>query len=231
MAIGSASWYAVIIVRIAVSDGSELAGRAATFVYVPASIIAALAIAALVDMHRPWRAAAGGAALAGALLLMFDALANGWPPYWERLPGPYQVAGAERSVGPEETAAAGWALTALGPGNRFGADAGSYSVLGSYGDQDVVRNVAYLYTASAFTESDARQVQAQALSLVLVDRRLSEALPASGQYFPDDPAAGRYTRPLPAADLAKFNHVPGVSRIYDSGNIVIYDLRGSEYAP
>ncbi len=54
-------------------------------------------------------------------------------------------------------------------------------------------------------------------------------LPASGQYFPVDPNVGKYTRPLPLAGLTKFNQVPGVARIYDSGNIVIYDLKSSAY--
>ena len=35
--------------------------------------------------------------------------------------------------------------------------------------------------------------------------------------------------PLPLAGLTKFNHVPGVARVYDSGNIVIYDLKSSAY--
>ena len=41
-----------------------------------------------------------------------------------------------------------------------------------------------------------------------------------------DPKAGNYTHPLPLADLTKFDHVPGVARVYDSGNIVIYNLLG-----
>jgi hypothetical protein len=49
------------------------------------------------------------------------------------------------------------------------------------------------------------------------------------RYFPVDPNVGNYTRPLPLADLTKFNQVPGVARIYDSGNIVIYDLKSSAY--
>lgn len=232
MAIGSLSWYAIIAIRLAVSDGSELAGRAATFVYVPAGFIAALAVARLVSVGLRWRSAAVVAlALAGALLLLFDGLANGWPPYWERLPGPYQVAGAERSVDPDEVAAATWALAVLGPGNRFATDSGSYPVLGSYGDQNPVRDIAYLYTSPAFSSSDAQRIRAQSVQYVLVDQRLSAALPASGQYFPVDRNAGRYTRPLPSADLAKFNHAPGVGRIYDSGNIVIYGLGGPGYAP
>jgi hypothetical protein len=164
-----------------------------------------------------------------ALVLVLNGLVNGWPPYWERLPGPYQVAGAERSVGPEQVASADWALAALGPGNRFATDEGDLPVLGSYGNQDTVGDDGYLYTSPAFTQADAEQVQAQSIGYVLVDRRLSEMLPVSGQYFPVDPNVGKYTRPLPLAGLTKFNHVPGVARVYDSGNIVIYDLKGSAY--
>jgi hypothetical protein len=237
MAIGSASWYVIVAVRLAVADGSELAGRAGTFVYVPAAFIAALGLAHFTGVfggpaavRRRRRPIAAAAVLAGGLVLLFNGLANGWPPYWERLPGPHQVAGTERSVGPEEIAAATWALAALGPGNRFAADSGSYPVIGSYGDQEPVRDIGYLYTSPVFTASDARRAQLQALRYVLVDRRLASALPASGEYFPVDRNAGRYSHPLPAADLTKFDHVPGVARVYDSGDIVIYDLTRAGYA-
>jgi hypothetical protein len=239
LAIGAVSWYVIVAVRLFVADGSELAGRASTFVFVPAGFIAALAIIRLTDNSLRWPVIRAGtrrgapvvvaAAVVAALVLLLNGLVNGWPPYWERLPGPYQVAGAERSVGPEQVASAEWALAALGPGNRFATDEGDLPVLGSYGDQNPVGDDGYLYTSPTFTPAAAQQVQAQSVGYVLVDRRLSQLLPASGQYFPVDPNAGKYTRPLPLADLTKFNHVPGVARIYDSGNIVIYDLEGSAY--
>jgi hypothetical protein len=232
MAIGSVSWYANIVVRLAIVDGSELAGRASTFVFVPAAFMAAFAIVQLADSVVRWKAlTVASAALAGSLVLMFDGLANGWPPYWERLPGPHQVAGVERSVGPLEIASAQWALATLGPGNRFATDVGDYAVLGSYGYQNPVRDIAYLYTSPAYTSYDAERVLAQSIGYVLVDHRLSTSLPAEGQYFPVDPDAGKYTRPLPAADLDKFDHVQGADRIYDSGNIVIYGLGEAGYAP
>jgi hypothetical protein len=228
MAIGSAGWYATVAIRLLAADGSELAGRAATFVFVPTAYVAALAVGHLATaIVRRHARAASAAVLVVVLLLLFDGLANGWPPYWERLPGAYQVAGSERSVEPEVIATAGWALAALGPGNRFATDVGSYSVLGSYGYQNPVRDIAYLYSASAYTQADASRAQKQALRYVWVDQRLSQSLPAAGQYFPVDPRAGKYKRPLPSADLGKFNKVPGVDRIYDSGHIVIYELPGS----
>ncbi len=240
MAVASIGWYAVVAVRLTVADGSELAGRAATFIYVPVAYTVALALGYLVRSVRPnpadavrqWRKGVmAGALLVVAPMLMFDGLANGWPPYWERLPGPHQVAGSERSVGPEEIAAARWALALLGPGNRFAADYGNTPPLGTYGDQNPLLNDSFLYTSPVYSLSDAAQVHAQAIRYVLVDQRLSQSLPASGQYFPMDPNVGRYTHPLPLADLTKFDHVPGVARIYDSGNIVIYDLDGVGNAP
>ena len=164
----------------------------------PSAYVAALAVGQLAGPRRwPRDQDRGDGALVMVLLLMFDGLANGWPPYWERLPGPHQVAGAERSVGPEEIAAARWALAALGPGNRFAADIGSYPVLGSYGDQNPLRDVAYLYTSPGFTPSAAARAQAQSLRYVSVDRRLSQSLPAFGRYFPDDPRAATITARCP----------------------------------
>jgi hypothetical protein len=224
MAVGSISWYAIIAVRVWVPDGSELAGRASTFVFIPAAYIAGLGVMRLVQAGRGWLArVAAAAAIAGTLTLMFDGLANGWPPYWERLPGPYRVAAYEQSVEPEEMASASWALTALGAGNRFATDFGNYPLLGSYGDQNPVGEVDYLYTSPRFTPLDAAKIRAQSVRYVLVDIRLSKQLPPDGGYFPNS-APVRYRHPIPAADLRKFDYVPGVNRLYDSGNIVVYDL-------
>ena len=94
-------------IRLLAADSSELAGRSATFVFVPAAYIAALAVGRLAGAAvRRHARAASAAALVVVLMLMFNGLANGWPPYWERLPGAYQVAGSERSVEPEVVTAA-----------------------------------------------------------------------------------------------------------------------------
>ena len=232
LAIMSVSWYLVVIVRFTVADGSELSGRAATFIFVPVAYIVALALGQLGGAVVRWQARLMATALlAAVLILLFDGLVNGWPPYWERLPGPHQVAGFERSVGPEEIDTAQWALSALGPGNRFAADFGNGPVLGSYGDQNPVLDVSFLFESPAYTASDAQQARALSIRYVLADRRLSQSLPASGQYFPEDPGAGHYRQPLPLADLTKYNRAKGVARIYDAGSIVIYDLDGRGNAP
>jgi hypothetical protein len=231
MAIASVSWYGIVVLRLTAADGPELAGRAATFIYVPLAYIVALATGHLAGRAVRWQARPVAiAVLVVVLTLMFDGLINGWPPYWERLPGPYQVAGAERSVEPEVTDGATWSLAMLGPGNRFASDYGSYPVLGSYGDQNAIRNVAYLYTSPVYSLQIQILAQTQAIHYIWVDQRLSHSLPVSGQYFAVDPGAGKYKHPLSNADLDKFNTQgikPGIDRIYDSGNIVIFELPGS----
>jgi hypothetical protein len=232
MAAGSVSWFALIPVRLLAAYGSELAGRGATFASIPAAYVVTLALAHHTRALRTrWlRRAAVAAPLLAACVLVFNGLANGWPPYWERLPGPHQVAGFERSVGPEEIAAARWALASLGPGRGFAADWGNYQVLGSYGNQDMATGIGYLYTSPALGGRDAWRALDHGVRYVVADRRLSQAVPEQGPYFPGArPWASPH--PLPAADLAKFAHTIGVSRLYDSGNIVIYDLWGWEHAP
>lgn len=240
MLLGPAGWYGDIAVRLTNSQGSELAGRGTTFALIPASYIAALALLRLAGWRRrraaPGAAAGRGvlaaAALAGVLLMMFDGQANGWPPYWERLPGPYQVAGAERSAAPENIAAARWTLAALGPGRRFATDWGNTQLVSAYGNQIAVYQNGFLFTSRTLQPADAQLAREESVRYVLVDRRLSQALPASGSYFTEDIENGRtYPHRLDPAGLDKFSHIAGVSRRYDSGNIVIYDLKGSPYAP
>ena len=153
-------------------------------------------------------------------------ITSGWPPFWERLPGPYKVSAFERSVEPEGIAAAQWTLVHLGPGNRFAADFTNYTLLGTYGDQDVVRNVADVYYSPVFGPAQVTQLADAGVQYLLVDLRLSTQLPAGGSYFPDDPQKDRHSTPIPRRDLTKFNSVPGIDRIYDSGDIVIYDVQG-----
>ena len=89
-----------------------------------------------------------------------------------------------------------------------------------------VLGVGFLYMSSAYTRSVAQQAQLQGIHYVLADLRLTRNLPVSGSYWFMDPNAGRYTHPLPLIDMSKFNSAPGVTRIFDSGDIVIYDLSG-----
>src|SRR5262249_47368085 len=101
---GTLGWIASLGIRLGTADGQELAGRGATYIYIPGCVIAALALTRLVNSPpmRRFGSAVTALVVAAITALLIDGLANGWPPYWERLPGPHQVAAFEASVDPEE---------------------------------------------------------------------------------------------------------------------------------
>jgi hypothetical protein len=238
MMLGSLGWFVDLGIRLGTPDGQELAGRAATFVYIPVSVLAALALTRLVNSGpvRRWGAAVTAVIMAAVVSLLVDGLANGWPPYWERLPGPHQVAAFEASVGNQEIDTSDWTLAELGPGNRIAADAGIYPVLLGYGDQDALQVVGYLYSTSNFFATDAEvgtavwnKATGDEVHYVVTDSRLTKAIPPSGSFFPGENNAS--LKPIPAANLTKYDHVNGIGRIYDDGDIKIYDLTSMGYVP
>jgi hypothetical protein len=255
MMIGSLGWFVIIGIRLGTPDGQELAGRAATFVYIPISVLAALALTRLVNSApvRRWGAAVTAVVLASVTALLLDGLANGWPPFWERLPGPHLVSSFEASVGPQEINASYWFAKAYGSGtdpapagtgscappataaadcyidNRIASDAGIYPVLIGYGGQDPLQNVAYLYYGSKWTKQLEGEAGGQDVQFVETDNRLTKSLPPAGTYFPGETTFD--TNKISPAALSKFNHIQGVSRVYDDGNIVIYNLQNWGYVP
>jgi hypothetical protein len=58
--------------------------------------------------------------------------------------------------------------------------------------------------------------------------RTSRYRPPDGTIFQE---ANGCPAPLARADLAKFDAVPGMTRVYDSGNIIVYRLSEAGNAP
>jgi hypothetical protein len=219
---GSAGYYVAAVLPFITSSGSELAGRLLTFEYIPVGYTLAMALVA--------RPATGrrrvGAGLA-AVVLLAGGLAIGWPPWWERLPGKYAVDGFESGVTAEGVAAAKWAGDWLGPGSRVASDFTDNLLLGGYGGLSPVIGVSELFCGPDWTPTDALIARHQAIVYLVVDLRTSTLRAPTGSYY-EDQGAGCLV-PIPAASLAKFDTVTGMNRIYDSGNIVIYQLTAAAY--
>jgi hypothetical protein len=59
---------------------------------------------------------------------------------------------------------------------------------------------------------------------LVIDLRFSTSLPATGFYFDGaEPGAYRHRSPIDPQGLTKFDGADGVSRLFDSGDIIIYD--------
>jgi hypothetical protein len=106
-------------------------------------------------------------------------------------------------------------------------------LLGSYGHLEPVIGsirgipVPIVFFSKEFGFNARTVIVHDAIDYIVVDRRLAHSLPVDGYYYDrDEPLANERERPISASALAKFNQVPGISRIYDNGPIVIYDTTG-----
>jgi hypothetical protein len=238
-------WVVSIGIRVGAADGQELAGRAATYLYIPVSVIVALALTWLVnsDWVRRWRGMVTGVMVVAVVGLMIDGFANGWPPFWERIPGVHQVAAFEAAVDPEEVNIGYWTLNELGPGNVFAADQGLFPVLIGYGEQNPQELVPPMYESDTWEtplkvnpddpavipgEWTSTYAQQFGIDYVETDVRLTKSLPPTGSYFPDQPGAATTLDP---GALDKYDHIEGIARVYSDGTITIYGIQSQGSVP
>jgi hypothetical protein len=230
MVVGSATFYAVPVIRLFSASGTEHAARAMNYIYIPVSyVLAGAAVGALGQGER--RPAAWGAVLA-ATLIMAGGITSGWPQYWERVPPPRPlVSGHESGVEQKGLAAAYWVQEILPSDRRIAADQNNATIMGPIGQDTMVAGVGDLFYAADVGYFERALIDSEDVQYIVIDLRLSEQLPANGTYFADDPLANRHTRPIPREALMKFDRLPGVKRVFDSGDIVIYDLTGVTREP
>jgi hypothetical protein len=159
-------------------------------------------------------------------------------PRWSRLPGPYIPSADVRSIEREGVSAAEWAARELGPGNRIVADRTNRNLMGSYGRQnpitqygDGIRSWSVFFSPE-YGPADQAILEAGRIDYLVIDLRLANARPLTRVYFErgEPPLAAREGR-LQATWLTKFEAVPGVSIVFDSGNIRIYDVRALSAGP
>lgn len=206
--------------------GWEIGNRMGTFVFIGVGLVVAVSIVHFWQGRAPrgWRRIAPVAALA---LIVLGGIANS-----TLIPihGRYRVAADGGSVEAMGIETARWSRQWLDPGNRFAADRINLVLLATYGRQDVRTKVAQgVYSSRVFENETLGPNEFWALArsdldFLLVDLRLTTAPPVLGFYF--QPWDARQGTPLSGTELLKFNDVKGITRIYDNGWIIIYDVRG-----
>jgi hypothetical protein len=165
----------------------------------------------------------------GAVIFVFfvflGGMMGGWPPYWGRLPGPYEVGASELSVEPQGVQGAYWAYDLLGPHNRIDTDFTNHLLQGAYGEQNASYHSPEVFTSPILTYANQRRLNSLSIEYLLVDYRLTEDLPTRGFYFNAyEPDAFEHQKPIDAQSLDKFDLMSNVSRVFDSGDIIIYDV-------
>jgi hypothetical protein len=211
--------------------GWELGNRMGTFVFVAVGLVVAVSIVHFWQGRAPrgWRRIAPAVAL--AVVVLGGVTGASLDP----IRGRYRVAADPQSVEPMAIETALWTKEWLSAGNRFTADRVNRLLLAGYGRQDVrVKIVEGVDTSRVFKAEKLWPDELYALArsdidFLLVDLRLSTAPPVLGFYF--EPWEAKKGTALSAAALLKFNDIEGITRVYDNGWIIIYDVRGLHARP
>lgn len=224
--------------RLVSADGAEFTGRLAPYLFVALSYGIAMAIEWLDDAN--WREFPLSwlrklepstkrfllpAAFVAVSIIFGGSITLGYPSITWRLPGKFIVNAFERSIEPQGVQAANWMRTTLGNNNRVTSDFINKLLLGSYGRQDAVGGLSWLFFSGQVDESVAHQIKAFKLHYIAVDLRLTRLLPALGVYFDaDEPDANAHTSPIPVDGMRKYEKDLKVNRVFDSGDIIMYDV-------
>ena len=201
----------------------EAAVRASEFLFIGAGFTLALFALWVLDRYRG-SAARAGLAFAAVILVIGGVISI--TPSSTRLAQPYRVAVPGASIEPQAASAARWASVSLGSRNRVVAQA----VDGRFFLVDGLQHVfvgafppaATILSTKALYPWQIADLRRYGIRYVVVDARPSSADVSAGFYF----LPGDYSHSALAVAGRKFERA-GASRIYDSGDIIVYDLKGT----
>jgi hypothetical protein len=216
--------------------GAEASNRTSEFLFVPIAFVLAIGATEL-WLKRPgsW---VRPAVFAGLAAVIYAGGVVVGVPRWGRMPGPYMVSADTRSIESKGVAAAEWMREVVGPGNRVAMDRINGLLMGSYGGQTTVRyshegaGLAWVFFPPTLGPTEIGLLRSGQVRYVVVDHRLTTQLPVVGIYFEmGEPDTYRRASPIDPTALAKFDGVDGVHRVFDNGEIVIYDVGALTGAP
>jgi hypothetical protein len=198
----------------------EVGNRTSEFIFVALGFVLALAAVELwLARHSSWTWSLGLGICAS--IIFVSGVIAGWPPGW-RLPGPYAALQAPLSVEPQGLTMSAWMSQHVGANQKVATDDFNDLLLEGYGDQWVSITLNggidanWILYAPFFGPDQLELLRQGGVRYLVVDRRIALAPDSNRDYYPGVSIAGA---------LAKYRRVKTISRIYDSGDIAIYDVR------
>ncbi|HEV2728228.1 MAG TPA: hypothetical protein VGV34_08025, partial [Solirubrobacterales bacterium] len=224
-AIAGTAFFGTLALRLA-PPAWETGNRLSEFLFIGLAFTISCGFAAALKRfsnRRPWRLAVAGAV---ALFLIGGAI-SGWP--WDsQLAKPMRISADGRTLPSPSLSAAEWSRDEIEDG-RFAAtpaDAGLLLTPGNKsalaGSSPAIENV---LDAESFEDWELPLLRRNKLRYVVADRRENSADTLRGHFFATEAPSSETLKDR--STTAKFNRIPGVSRIYSNGVITIFDLEGA----
>lgn len=216
-----------VIFRLSASAW-EIGNRLGPHVYLGVAPVVAIAIAGAWQGRStsPWRAMAVGAALT---ITLAGGVFTAWGGPIE-LPRRYKVIADQLSIEPMGIEAAKWTRDWLGTDHRFVSDRINRLLLATYGEQQVVTllhdqvDTSWLLFGDKLGGEELNALKQASVDYLFIDMRMTQALPRLGVYFESGEDPRLHDAPPESRNLLKFNKTPQVSRPFDNGYIVLYDV-------
>ena len=221
-----AATYPLAMLTNVSSAAKDVGSRTTTFIFFGMAVVIGGWLARRLLTRR--RLIERVATVAIAVVCFLGSTLYGGGPLPILVNGPYIVGAHERSLGSPSLALANWVSTHLPEGSHVAVDRDNAGLLNDFGQVDPISplngsdNPAPLFFDPQLTPSDIALIRKDDIRYIVTDTRLTESLPLFGAYIAPG-ETGIPTR-LTAAELEKFNSIPGVYRIYDNGAIQVYDL-------
>ena len=214
--------------------GWEIGNRLGGLSYLGVGVVVAISVAMLWQgqSRSPIRAAALGGI--GAIILIGGIISGDAPPIL--VPDRFKVSADAASIEPMDISAAQWTGRWLGSGNMFASDRINRLLLANYGRQDVAttlqdpQDTSVAILSNKLGDVERAVLKTVGVQYVMIDLRITTALPAVGVYFDGALDDQFYTRPPAPKALLKFDAEPSVSRPFDNGYIIIYDVKAFDDA-
>lgn len=221
-----------------VPEGVAISGRSSEYVFLGLGCVLGL-LANNAARPRPGRhlrwitgsalvRASRTAVVTAVVTLVFIGEITVGTPFYELLPESSHPQGYPWSMQPDVVSAANWTREHLGINQRFGADATDALALAAYGEQDPVAedSIWPIFFAKVMSGVGVRDIRATRVRYIFVNWQMTRGVPPTpGYYFSSqEPGAGNYSQPFPAAALQKFTSDSCAHLVYHSGLIQIFDV-------
>lgn len=208
--------------------GWEIANRSSEFLFIGVGFVLAAGIVNFWFSKWPKRNNLTVFALL-AVFLFFGGLIIGWPPQ-ARLPRPYVVSADNGYlVRPQVVTAAEWMETHLGQDHHLAASKADAKVFGAYGQYPFTGSAGAIQDmlfSAGVGPSERGILSKRNIEYIVADRKQVSWDHMIGYYFfnqESDPAWE--LKSVDPRIFGKFDRLPGVTRVLDTGDIVVYDIQ------
>lgn len=207
--------------------GWEIANRSSEFLFIGIAFVVGFGFV-VVRQLLPQKRSIPFVFTGYVAILFIGGVIAGWTPSL-RLAKPLLVSVNGATLQPDGLEAASWMLERLGPENEIAAPPSDALMMLAYGKQYVLTGQIYsileLMTETHDLQWQANVLQMMQIHYLAIDRRLISWNGMLGQYFDHSDGISRVGEQFfPVEVTTQFDTLTNVPRIFDSGDLVIYDV-------